>query len=79
MITPGIIVVSVGEELSVHLLDIVQGFLLGLGGLLLSFQSSVEVIITFLGHMHRHSARSQQADCWKGVPTIVPLIIRPLE
>jgi len=40
MITPGIIVISVGEELSEHLLNVVQGFLLGLGGLLLSFQPS---------------------------------------
>jgi len=37
MITSGIIINSVGEELSEHLLDVVQGFLLGLGGLLLSF------------------------------------------
>ena len=37
MITPGIIVILVGEELSEHLLNVVQGFLQGLGGLLLSF------------------------------------------
>ena len=55
MITPGIIVVSVGEELSEHLLNVVQGFLLGLGSLLLSFQPSTEVIITVISHMHRHS------------------------
>ena len=46
MITPGIIVTPVSEELGEHLLNIVQGFLLGLGSLLLSFQSSMEVIIT---------------------------------
>ena len=34
MITPSIIVISVSEELSEHLLNVVQGFLLGLGGLL---------------------------------------------
>jgi len=52
MITPGIIVISVSEELSKHLLNIIQGFLLGLGGLLLSFQPSTEVIITVISHMH---------------------------
>ena len=55
MITPGIIIISVSEELSKHLLNIVQGFLLGLGGLLLNFQPSTEVIITVISHMHRHS------------------------
>ena len=37
MIIPGIIIISVGEELSEHLLNVVQDFLLGLEGLLLSF------------------------------------------
>jgi len=73
MNTPGIIVISVGEELSEHLLNVVQGFLLGLGGLLLSFQSSTKVIITVIGHMHRHSARSHRVDCCqRGIPTVTP-------
>ena len=37
MVTPSIIVIPVGEELSEHLLNVVQGFLLGLRGLLLGF------------------------------------------
>ena len=52
MITPGIIVISVSEELSKHLLHVVQGFLLGLRGLLLNFQPSTEVIITVISHTH---------------------------
>ena len=35
--------------------DVVQGLLLGLGGLLLSFHPSAEVIIAVIGHMHRYS------------------------
>ena len=42
MITPGIIVIPVSEELGEHLLNVVQGFLLSLGGLLLSFQPSTK-------------------------------------
>jgi len=52
MITPGIIVILVSEELSEHLLNVIQGFLLGLGGLLLSFHPSTEVIVTIISHMH---------------------------
>ena len=51
MVTPDIIIISVSEELSKHLLNVVQGFLLGIGGLLLSFQPSTEVIITIISHM----------------------------
>ena len=40
MVTPGIIVTLVSEELSEHLLNVIQGFLLGLRDLLLSFQPS---------------------------------------
>ena len=46
MITASVIGIPVSQELSEHLLDVIQGFLLGLGGLLLSFQPSKEVIIT---------------------------------
>jgi len=52
MITPGIIVISVNEELSEHLLNIVKGFMMSLRGLLLSFQPSAEVIITVISHIH---------------------------
>jgi len=52
MVTPGIIIISVIEELSEHLLDVVQSFLLGLGSLLLSFQTSMQVIITVISHVH---------------------------
>ena len=52
MIAPGIIIIPVGEELNEHLLDVILGFLLSLRGLLLSFHSSAEVIISIIGHMH---------------------------
>jgi len=52
MITLGIIVITVGEELGEHLLNIIQGFLLSLRCLLLSFQPSAKVIITVISHMH---------------------------
>jgi len=52
VIASSIIIILIGEELSEHLLDVVQGFLLGLGGLLLSFHLSAEVIIAVIGHMH---------------------------
>jgi len=51
MIAFGIIVIPVGEELSYHLLNVVQGFLLGLGSLLLSFHPSAKVIIIVIGHV----------------------------
>ena len=57
MVTPDIIIIPVSEELSEHLFNVVQGFLLGLGGLLLSFHSSAEIIIAVIGHMHRYFAR----------------------
>jgi len=52
MVTPGIIVIPATEELSKHLLNVIQGFLLGLGGLFLSFQPSTEVIITVISHIY---------------------------
>ena len=73
MITPGIIVISVGKELSEHLLNVVQAFLLGIGGLLLSFQSLMEVIITVISHMHRHSVRLHRADAKEAYPLASPL------
>jgi len=54
--------------------------LLSLGGLLLSFQPSTEVVITVISHMHRHSIYSYRADCCRrGIPTVFVLLIRPLE
>jgi len=61
MIASCIIIISISEELSEHLLDVVQGFLLGLGGLLLSFHPSTEVIIVVIGHMHLYFARLHRA------------------
>jgi len=52
VVTPGIIIIPVTEELGGHQLNVVQGFLLGLGSLLLSFQPSTEVIITVISHVH---------------------------
>jgi len=52
LITFGIIVILVSEELGEHLLNIIQGFLLSLGGLLLSFQPSTEVNINVISHIH---------------------------
>jgi len=52
MVTPGIIIILVTEELSEHLLNIVQSFLLDLGSLLLSFQTLTKVIITIISHVH---------------------------
>jgi len=52
VIASGIIIISVSKELSEHLLGVVQGFLLGLVGLLLSLHPSAEVIIAIIGHMH---------------------------
>ena len=54
MIASSIFIIPIGEELSEHLLDVVQGFLLGLGGLLLSFHPLAEVIIAVIGHMRRY-------------------------
>ena len=51
MIAPGIIVIPVIEELSEHLLNIVQSLLLGLGGLLLSFQTSTKVVVGIISHI----------------------------
>ena len=62
MIASGIIIIPVGEELSEHMLDVVQSFLLGLRGLLLSFHPSAEIIIAVISHMHQYSARSHRAD-----------------
>ena len=45
VVTPGIIVIPVIKELSEHLLNIVQSFLLSFGSLLLSFQTSTKVVI----------------------------------
>jgi len=80
MIAPGIIVIPVSEELSQHLLDVVQGFLLGLGGLLLGLHPSAKVIIIVNGHVSRHSACLHRANrCWRGISTSCSLIIWPLE
>ena len=51
MVTPGMIIIPVSEELSEHL-NVVQGFLLGLRGLLFGFQPLSEVIITVISHIH---------------------------
>jgi len=48
MITPCIIIIPVSVELGKHLLNVVQGILLSLRGLLLSFQPLMEVIITVI-------------------------------
>ena len=47
-----IIVIPVSKELGEHLLNVVQGFLLSLGGLLMSFQPSMEVNINVISHIH---------------------------
>ena len=47
----GIIVTLITEELGKHLLNIVQGFLLGPGGLLLSFQAPTKVVISIISHI----------------------------
>ena len=52
VVTPGIVVIPIGEELSDHLLNVVQGFLLGPRGLFLGFQPSSEVNITVISHIH---------------------------
>ena len=52
MIASDIIIILVGKELSKHLLDVIQGFFLSLGHLLLSVHPSLEVIIAVIGHMH---------------------------
>jgi len=61
MIASSIIIIPIGEELGKHLLDVIQGFLLGLGGLLLSFHPSAEVIIAIIGPIHRYFARLHRA------------------
>ena len=52
VIAPGIIVIPIAEELSKHLLNVVQSFLLSLGSLLLSFQTSTKVVITIIRHVY---------------------------
>ena len=48
IITLGIIIIMVGEELGEHLLNVVQGFLLNFGGLLLSFHTPMKIHIVVL-------------------------------
>ena len=47
MVTPGIIVILIIEELSEHLLNVVQSFLLGFRSLLLSFQTLTKSSLLF--------------------------------
>jgi len=80
MIASGIIIIPIGEEFSEHLLNVIQDFLLGLGGLLLSFHPSAEVIIVVIGHMYRYFARLHRAVCcWRSIPTNFSVIVWPSE
>jgi len=51
MIDAGVIGIPVSQELSEHLLDVIQGFLLSLESLLLCLHPPTEVIIIVAGHV----------------------------
>jgi len=51
VIAPGIIVIPIAEESSKHLLNIVQGFLLGFESLLLSLQAPTKVVVSVISHI----------------------------
>jgi len=62
MIVVGVIGILVSQELSEHLLDVIQGFLLSPRSLLLCLHPPTEVIIIVVGHVNRHMTLSHQAD-----------------
>ena len=76
----GVIGIPVNQELSEHLLDIIQGFLLSPGSPLLCLHPPTEIIIIVVGHVSRHETFSRRADCGRrGISAGFLLIIRPLE
>ena len=50
-ITGGLLIVSIGQELFQHALDVGQGLLLSPDSLLLSLHALAEIIIIIIGHV----------------------------
>ena len=54
MVARGFLIGLIGQKLCQHALDVVQGFLLSPGSLLLSFHAVTKIIIIVIGHIDRY-------------------------